>query len=225
MSSTVLSAVSIDRSYRDGRHQVDVLCGLDFELVKSERVAIVGASGAGKSTLLNILGGLDLPTRGQVIVSGRAWDSLTEAERSQWRNQNLGFVFQFHHLLPEFTALESVSMPARIRGLSRREAEQRARSLLVRVGLEARLTHRPSALSGGERQRVAIARALVNQPAVMLMDEPTGNLDPETAEQVLALMDSLSDVEASFVVVTHDPQIASRMDRQLRLCDGRLQAI
>lgn len=225
MSSTVLSAVSIDRSYRDGRHQVDVLSSLDFDLVKSERVAIVGASGAGKSTLLNILGGLDLPTRGQVIVSGRAWDSFTEAERSQWRNQNLGFVFQFHHLLPEFTALESVAMPARIRGLSRREAEQRARSLLARVGLEARLTHRPSALSGGERQRVAIARALVNQPAVVLMDEPTGNLDPETAEQVLALMDSLSDVEASFVVVTHDPQIASRMDRQLRLCDGRLQAI
>ncbi len=225
MSSAVLRAVTIDRSYRDGAHQVDVLSKLDFELAAGERVAIVGASGAGKSTLLNILGGLDLPTRGQVSVRGRAWDSFSEVERSHWRNQHLGFVFQFHHLLPEFTALESVAMPARIGGLSRREADQRARSLLVRMGLEARLTHRPSALSGGERQRVAIARALVNQPAVVLMDEPTGNLDPETAAQVLALMDSLSDVEASFVVVTHDPQIASRMDRQLRLRDGRLQAM
>jgi lipoprotein-releasing system ATP-binding protein len=200
-----------------------VLDALTLSVASGEWLAILGASGAGKSTLLNLLGGLDTPSEGEVSVAGQRLSGMSGNERSQWRNRRLGFVFQMHHLLPEFTALESVAMPARIGGLSKRKAEQRARALLEQLGMADRLSHRPAALSGGERQRVAIARALVNEPACVLMDEPTGNLDPDTAEQVLSAMDALRGGNTAFVVVTHDPAIATRMDRQLTLVNGRLE--
>jgi len=187
-----------------------------------DRVAIVGTSGAGKSTLLNILGGLDTPSSGVVHLGTKELTSLNETELCQWRNQNLGFVFQFHHLMPEFTALEAVAMPARIGGISQREASTSAEALLVRLGLAERMHHRPSQLSGGERQRVAIARALINRPLCVLMDEPTGNLDPHTAESVMALTRELDFQSTALVVVTHDPQVAKRMDRQYRLSGGKL---
>ena len=219
----VLEATGLGKRYRDARREIAVLNALQLSVAPGEWLAILGASGAGKSTLLNLLGGLDAPSEGEVSVAGQPLSGMSENERSQWRNQRLGFVFQMHHLLPEFTALESVAMPARIGGLGKRAAEQRAQSLLEQLGLADRLSHRPAALSGGERQRVAIARALVNEPACVLMDEPTGNLDPDTAEQVLAAMDALRDGNTAFVVVTHDPAIAARMDRQLTLVNGRLE--
>jgi len=185
-------------------------------------VAIVGQSGCGKSTLLNLLGGLEVPTTGRVYVAGEVMSEMSDLKRSQWRNQRLGFVFQFHHLLPEFTALEAVAMPARIAGASKSQANQLAAKLLERVGLQDRGGHRPAALSGGERQRVAIARALINNPRCVLMDEPTGNLDPESAAQILTLMESLEWGQTGFVVVTHDRQVANQMARQLTLIDGRL---
>ena len=220
----VLSATGLAKTYRDGQQTITVLKDLNLEVSAGEWLAIVGASGAGKSTLLNLLGGLDLPTAGEIAVAGTALPALSELERSRWRNQQLGFVFQMHHLLPEFSALESVAMPARIGGISKVAAEVRAYDLLDQLGLAHRATHRPAALSGGERQRVAIARALINQPAGVLMDEPTGNLDPQTAEQVLTTMTALRSLDTAFVVVTHDPGIAARMDRQLTLVDGRLSA-
>ena len=220
----VLEAVELGKTYRDARRDIVVLDGLALSVSAGEWLAIVGASGAGKSTLLNLLGGLDTPSTGEVSVAGQSLSRMSENERSQWRNQRLGFVFQMHHLLPEFTALESVAMPARIGGAPKQEAEAKAKALLVQLGLAERLNHRPAALSGGERQRVAIARALVNEPACVLMDEPTGNLDPDTAEQVLAAMSALRDRDTAFVVVTHDPSIAQRMDRQLTLANGRLEA-
>lgn len=220
----VLEAVELGKTYRDARREIVVLDGLALSVAAAEWLAIVGASGAGKSTLLNLLGGLDTPSTGEVSVAGQSLSRMSENERSQWRNQRLGFVFQMHHLLPEFTALESVAMPARIGGAPKQEAEAKAKALLEQLGLAERLSHRPAALSGGERQRVAIARALVNEPACVLMDEPTGNLDPDTAEQVLAAMSELRDRDTAFVVVTHDPAIAQRMDRQLTLANGRLEA-
>lgn len=220
----VLEAVELAKTYRDARRDIVVLDGLALSVSAGEWLAIVGASGAGKSTLLNLLGGLDTPSTGEVSVAGQSLSRMSENERSQWRNQRLGFVFQMHHLLPEFTALESVAMPARIGGAPKQEAEAKAKALLEQLGLAERLSHRPAALSGGERQRVAIARALVNEPACVLMDEPTGNLDPDTAEQVLAAMSELRDRDTAFVVVTHDPAIAQRMDRQLTLANGRLEA-
>jgi lipoprotein-releasing system ATP-binding protein len=220
---SVLEATGLGKRYRDARREIAVLNALELSVAPGEWLAILGASGAGKSTLLNLLGGLDAPSEGEVSVAGQPLSGMSENERSQWRNQRLGFVFQMHHLLPEFTALESVAMPARIGGLGKRAAEQRAQSLLEQLGLADRLSHRPAALSGGERQRVAIARALVNEPACVLMDEPTGNLDPDTAEQVLAAMDALRDGNTAFIVVTHDPAIAVRMDRQLTLVNGRLE--
>jgi len=220
----VLEAVELGKTYCDARREIVVLDGLALSVSAGEWLAIVGASGAGKSTLLNLLGGLDTPSTGEVSVAGQSLSRMSENERSQWRNRRLGFVFQMHHLLPEFTALESVAMPARIGGAPKQEAEAKAKALLEQLGLAERLDHRPAALSGGERQRVAIARALVNEPACVLMDEPTGNLDPDTAEQVLAAMSALRDRDTAFVVVTHDPAIAQRMDRQLTLANGRLEA-
>lgn len=223
MSKTaVLSCRALSRRYLDGDHSVAVLENVELDLAAGEKIAVVGASGSGKSTLLNLLGGLDAPTSGEVSISGRDLSTLSERELCQWRNQKLGFVYQFHHLLPEFDARENVAMPLLIAGVSRKDAWSRSQQLLERVGLGARLSHRPGQLSGGERQRVAIARALVNQPDCVLMDEPTGNLDPQSADQVLALIDALGQESASFVVVTHDPAIAARMNRTLELRDGSL---
>jgi len=221
--SPVLSARDVVKRYSDGRQDIVVLSGLDLTVMSGDWLAIVGASGSGKSTLLNLLGGLDAPTAGEVAGSGRRFGDMNERERSVWRNRNLGFVFQMHHLLPEFSALENVAMPARIGGLSKSAAEARAKDLLERLGLSQRVSHRPAALSGGERQRVAIARALINEPSCVLMDEPTGNLDPATAEQVLEAMQALRQFKTAFVVVTHDPGIAQRMDRQLTLLSGCLE--
>ena len=218
----VLSATGLTKTFSDGQQTITVLEDLNLQVSAGEWLAIVGASGAGKSTLLNLLGGLDLPTAGEIAIADTALPALSELERSRWRNQRLGFVFQMHHLLPEFSALESVAMPARIGGMSKVAAEAGAFDLLDQLGLAHRASHRPAALSGGERQRVAIARALINQPACVLMDEPTGNLDPQTAEQVLTTMTALRSLDTAFVVVTHDPGIAARMDRQLTLVDGRL---
>lgn len=222
MADVVLSSVGLVKTYEDGSRAVEVLRGVDLSLERGERVAIVGRSGSGKSTLLNLLGGLDVPSAGEVFVSGTLMSAMDERARSRWRNQHLGFVFQFHHLMPEFTAQEAVAMPLRIGGASRTEARSRAETLLDAVGLADRLDHKPGALSGGERQRVAIARALANRPSCVLMDEPTGNLDPESAERVLSLIASLDSSNTAFVVVTHDPAIAAQMDRELLLETGRL---
>ncbi|NCF18095.1 MAG: ATP-binding cassette domain-containing protein [Haliea sp.] len=199
-----------------------VLEGIDFELPPGDKVAVVGASGSGKSTLLNLLGGLDRPSSGRVMINGRDLEQLDEPALCHLRNTQLGFVYQFHHLLPEFDARENVAMPLLIGGVGRAEAWSRAAQLLERVGMAHRSGHRPAQLSGGERQRVAIARALVANPACVLMDEPTGNLDPEAAAQVLGLIDELGKEQASFVVVTHDPDIAAHMNRTLELREGGL---
>ena len=217
MSEPVLECEALSRTYRDGERSVTVLRDIDLTLAAGEKVAIVGASGSGKSTLLNLLGGLDTPTSGCVRMLGRDLAQLAESARCRLRNQQLGFVYQFHHLLPEFDARENVAMPLLIGGMARAEAWERASALLTRVGLSHRLTHRPGQLSGGERQRVAIARALVAAPACVLMDEPTGNLDPHSAAQVLELIDELRQHSAAFVVVTHDPAIAAHMHRTLEL--------
>lgn len=219
----VLECRNLGRTYRDGELEVEVLRGINFTLPSAAKVAIVGASGSGKSTLLNLLGGLDLPSTGQVLMQGRDLAQLSEIERCAMRNSQLGFVYQFHHLLGEFSALENVAMPLLIAGKGRSAALKQASELLDQVGMSPRLQHRPAQLSGGERQRVAIARALVMQPACVLMDEPTGNLDAGAAEQVLGLVDTLKrDTTASFIVVTHDADIASRMDSIYELTGGGL---
>ena len=224
MSDVVLRCESLSRVYRDGDRLVEVLRDINLTLAAGEKVAVVGASGSGKSTLLNLLGGLDTPSSGRVVMAGLDLSDLTERQRCELRNHRLGFVYQFHHLLPEFDARENVGMPLLIRGLPRREAWERASQVLERVGMSHRLEHRPAQLSGGERQRVAIARALVGAPDCVLMDEPTGNLDPHSAAQVLELIDELGQERASFVVVTHDPEIAAHMNRTLELLDGGLRA-
>ncbi|MFT4769421.1 MAG: lipoprotein-releasing system ATP-binding protein [Glaciecola sp.] len=223
--SVALRCTDVQKSYDDGASRVTVLRGVDFALNDGEKVAIIGVSGSGKSTLLNLLGGLDRVSEGEVALAGRDLATMSEAQLAGWRNKNLGFVYQFHHLLPEFSALENVAMPQLIAGVSRRDAQARAAEMLDAVGLINRSSHRPGQLSGGERQRVAIARSLINSPRCVLMDEPTGNLDPEAAQQVLDLIDKLRETRSAFVVVTHDLSVAGHMQRVLRLTDGRLEVV
>ncbi|MFB4402267.1 lipoprotein-releasing ABC transporter ATP-binding protein LolD [Pseudomonas inefficax] len=222
----VLSCRNLGKSYDEGPESVQVLSGLNLELHAGERVAIVGSSGSGKSTLLNLLGGLDRPTQGSVWLAGEELSALGERARGLLRNRELGFVYQFHHLLPEFTAIENVCMPLLIGRTAIPEARERAEALLKRVGLAHRLNHKPAELSGGERQRVAIARALVNRPGLVMLDEPTGNLDHHTAQGIQELMQELSSASrTAFLVVTHDLNLARQMDRVLKLDDGHLVAI
>ena len=220
-----LSCHGLARHFREQRRVLEVLRGVDLTIEPGERVAVVGASGSGKTTLLQLLGGLDTPTRGWVELEGRNFSAMPPAERGKQRNRHVGFVYQFHHLLPEFSAVENVAMPLLIRGSATAGALAGARELLQKVGLGERLSHRPAKLSGGERQRVAVARALITRPSVVLADEPTGNLDPESGEQVFRLLLELNrDTGAALVIVTHDLNRARRMDRVLALRDGLLAA-
>ena len=222
----VLRAEALGKTYAEGKLRTPVFDALDFAVAPGETVAIVGASGAGKSTLLHLLGGLDVPTSGEVYVAGQRMSALSDAARGQLRNRALGFIYQFHHLLPEFTALENVMLPVLLAGSSVPTASQRATALLEAVGLGHRLEHKPGELSGGERQRAAVARALVNKPACVLGDEPTGNLDEKTAAQVFELMLELNRAErTSLVLVTHDRRLAHRLDRVMELQQGRLHAL
>jgi lipoprotein-releasing system ATP-binding protein len=221
-----LEAKNIAKTFRQGPKDVEVLTDVNLELPAGQSLAIVGASGAGKSTLLHILGGLDKPDQGEVLVEDRSLWKLSEAERGRMRNLSMGFVYQFHHLLPEFSALENVAMPLLIRGNRAADAEDRAAGILSKVGLAARLQHKPGELSGGERQRAALARALVGNPRVVLGDEPTGNLDERTADQVYGLLLELNqEFKTSLLLVTHDKRLAARMDRQLELHMGCLREL
>ncbi|MFG6159750.1 ABC transporter ATP-binding protein [Halomonas sp. 1390] len=219
----MLECRDLTRVYREGPRDLTVLDGLEMQVQAGERVAVVGSSGSGKTTLLNLLGGLDQPSRGEVCIAGESLLALNDADLGRFRNRHIGFVYQFHHLLAEFTALENAALPLIVRGQRKRHAEERARELLTRVGMADRADHKPGELSGGERQRVAIARALVTDPSLMLMDEPTGNLDQTTAGSILSLMDELAASAAcAFVIVTHDPGLAAHQDRVLKLDGGRL---
>ena len=227
-SNIILTARGLRRDYQQGgtEQSLSIIRKVDLDILSGEKLAIVGVSGSGKTTLLNLLGGLDNPCAGSISLQGKVWSGLNATERAWWRNQHVGFVYQFHHLLDEFSALENVALPSLIGGNSALDAKHDATELLSRVGLSDRLHHRPSELSGGERQRVAIARALVRKPSLVLMDEPTGNLDPKTAGSVLDLLISLNEeLNISFVMVTHDPIIAQQLDRTVTLENGILESV
>lgn len=222
MSNLILDAQNITKSFTEGKSSVDVIRGLSLQVKAGEFVSIVGSSGSGKSTLLHVLGGLDRPTSGQVFINGQRFDTLGEAERGYIRNEHLGFVYQFHHLLPEFTALENVAMPLMLRkGANYKDVRKQAEYLLERVGLSHRLTHKPGELSGGERQRVALARALVAKPKLMMADEPTGNLDRKTAVKIFELLTELrKEFNMAMLIVTHDEYLAQSADAVLHMQDG-----
>ncbi|RLM07304.1 lipoprotein ABC transporter ATP-binding protein LolD [Gibbsiella quercinecans] len=221
----LLQCDNLSKTYQEGNLQTSVLRNVSFAMQPGEMMAIVGSSGSGKSTLLHLLGGLDSPTSGEVIFKGQVLNKLSSAARAELRNRDLGFIYQFHHLLPDFTALENTAMPLLIGGMKPAQAQEKAQEMLAAVGLDKRSAHRPSELSGGERQRVAIARALVNNPALVLADEPTGNLDQRTADSIFDLLGELNVRQGTaFLVVTHDLQLAKRLSRQLEMRDGHLQA-
>ena len=224
MNNYLLECQNINKFYQEGENQTQVLKGVSFAMKPQELVAIVGSSGSGKSTLLHTLGGLDQPSSGEVFIKGRSLQKASESELAKLRNQNLGFVYQFHHLMADFTALENVMMPMLIGHQNKTEAKDRAEKILGSVGLSHRITHRPSALSGGERQRVAIARALVNNPALVLADEPTGNLDHKTTESIFELIQTLNaEQNIAFLLVTHDMSLAQKLSRCLTMQDGILK--
>ena len=226
MNSNVIEVNRLSKSFHDGDINVDVLSNVELSIPESARIAIVGASGSGKSTLLQLLGGLDKPTQGEVILCGNNLNEVDDTTRGNLRNQHLGFIYQFHHLLPEFTALENVSMPLMVRDMNVRDIQNQSMDILDRVGLKERVQHKPSELSGGERQRVAIARALVTKPKVILADEPTGNLDRKTAEQISALLMELNqELNTSIVMVTHDLGLAEKMETIYELRDGVIHTL
>ncbi len=224
VNSNVIECRDLFKTYQEGQFETPVLHGLNFTVKKGEQVAIVGSSGSGKSTLLHLLGTLDSPTKGQILINNQDIHELNSKAQAKFRNQHLGFIYQFHHLLMEFSALENVAMPLLIRGDTAKKASEKAAKLIEKVGLAHRSQHLPSELSGGERQRVAIARALVTEPTLVLADEPTGNLDHANAENIYQLLRELNDtVNTSFVVVTHDTGLADKLDRSIRLIDGHLE--
>ena len=224
MNNSIIVCNDLSKIYQEGRLATPVLQGVNLSVTQGELLAIVGTSGSGKSTLLHLLGALDAPTTGNIVFNGKDIHQLSSKQQSKWRNQELGFVYQFHHLLSEFSALENVAMPLLIAGESIKSAQKKATELLERVGLSERIEHRPSELSGGERQRVAIARALINKPSLVLADEPTGNLDAKSAESVYQLLKELNtEFGTAFIVVTHDQQLANKLDRQLYMSNGILK--